>query len=1000
MKNIKTIRLSHGMAFFTISSLIFMMMISAGCKKEVSFNGYKLIEQRFVQEVNADCYYLEHIKSGARVIKIAAKDPNKTFCIAFKTFPESDNGAPHILEHSVLNGSQNFPVKSPFDVLNKGSLSTFMNAFTSKDFTMFPVASMNDKDYYNLMHVYLDAVFNPLFKKDERIMKQEGWHYELTSKDDPVVLKGVVYNEMKGAYSSPNRELSYHVYKNLFPDNAYGFESGGYPAAIPTLTQEDFIRYYQKHYHPENSYIFLYGDADLGKELEFIDKEYLSKYQKESQIASIEDQKPFTRMKDLHDYYPVIEGAPTANQTYLSINWVAGHNADRELTMSLDLLCEVLVNQESAPLRLALQKAGIGQDVSASTDNYKQNVVRIIVQNANASDKDQFIKIVNNTLSDEIKKGLDKKEVEGVLNRMEFQLREGNDAQKGMTAIFQSQPGFFFANDPFMGLEYEQPLANLKKSINEGYLEKTIKKYLLENPHALLFTLEPRPGLDKERNDEVLKELKEYKAKLAKPAIETLVKETQELIQYQQREDTPEALATIPMLELKDIDSKAKWYPIEEKKVEGAPVLAYEQFSNDVVYVNFYFDLRVLPERLVPYASLLSNVIGLMNTEKYSYGELNQELNIHTGGFYTNLNSYLENQDDNYLLPKFQVTTKSLNGKVKKLFELTEEILNKTNYGDTGRLKTILTRHQAQLEASIKNRGNKYASTRLSSYFNKQGLFNEITGGLEYYWFLSDLVRDFEKDPIVVTKNLRDVASMLFTKGNLICSVTCSEKDMDGYSKGLEGFLKTLPTTVSSYQQWSFKPEKKNEGIQTASKVQYVIEGNNFKTLGYKWDGKMRVLDQILSTDWLQTRIRVIGGAYGGYSSISPNGLITLNSYRDPNLTETLENYKETPEYLSKFEADTKAMTRYIIGTIATIDQPMTSSQQGDLAVNFYFSKRTKEDLQRDRDSVLSTKPQDIRGYAKMMQDVVNQNTFCVYGNEAKLKSESKVFGSLIRVEK
>jgi presequence protease len=1000
MKNIKKVPFLPIKAINVIYLLIIMVVISAGCKEQRSYQGYKLIEKRFVREVNAECYFLEHMKSGAQIIKIAAKDPNKTFCIAFKTIPESDNGAPHILEHSVLNGSKNFPVKSPFDVLSKGSLNTFMNAFTSKDFTMFPVASMNDKDYFNLIHVYLDAVFNPMFRTDDRILKQEGWHYELEDKDGPVVYKGVVYNEMKGAFSSPNRELAYLTYKNLFPDNGYGYESGGYPPAIPSLTQEAFKKYYERYYHPDNSYIFLYGDADLGKELDFIDKEYLSKYQKNNQKATIEDQKPFIAMKDITGYYPVMEGAPTQDQTYLSLNWVAGKCTDRELTMSLDILCEVLVNQESAPVRLALQKAGIGQDVSASTDNFKQNVVRIIVQNANAKDKDRFLQIVKETLQDEARKGIDRKEIEGVLNRLEFQLREGNDAQKGMTAVFQSQPGFFFANDPFMGMEYEKPLADLKKAIDTKSLEATIRKYLLNNPHALLLTLEPKPGLDKERNDETTKELKEYKAKLDLNAVASLVKETQDLILYQKREDTPAALATIPMLDLKDIEPKATWYPIEEKKVDGVPVLLYDQFSNDVVYVNFFFDLRVLPEKMIPYASLLSNVIGLLSTEKYPYGELNQQLNIHTGGFYTNLNSFLEHQDDNTMLPKFQVTTKALNNKLDKLFELSAEILTKTNYTDTSRLKTILTRHQSQLEASIKNRGNKYASMRLSSYFNNQGMFNELTSGLDYYWFITDLVRNFDKDPNVVTTNLKNVAALLFTKENLVNSVTCSKKDMDAFTDGFASLIKSLPAGTKSSQEWSFNLSKLNEGIQTASKVQYVIEGYNFKKLGYKWDGKMRVLDQILSTDWLQSRIRVIGGAYGGYSSISPTGFISFNSYRDPNLKETLENYQGTVNYLTKFNADAKEMTRYIIGTIASLDQPMTNSQKGDLAVNLYFSKRTQDDLQRDRNSVLSTKPEDIRGYSKMIQDVLSQNAFCVYGNEAKIKSEKNLFSNLIRIEK
>ena len=977
-----------------------MVLFSSGSTEMPSFPGYKLIERRFVKEVNSDCFYLEHIQSGARVIKIAANDANKTFCIAFKTIPESDNGAPHILEHSVLNGSQNFPVKSPFDVLSKGSLNSFMNAFTSKDFTMFPVASMNDKDYFNLMHVYLDAVFNPIFRTDARVLRQEGWHHELPDKDSPVGYKGVVYNEMKGAFSSPNRELAYQAYKHLFPDNEYGYESGGYPTAIPSLTQEDFIRFYQRYYHPENSYVFLYGDADPAKELEFIDKYYLSKYQKNNHVIDIADQEPFAAMKDLTYNYPVMEGASIDNQAFLSLNWVAGHSTDRELTMSLDLLCEVLFNQESAPVRLALQEAGIGQDVSANTDNFKQNVIRVIVQNANANDKERFYQVVIETLRDVVKHGHNQKELEGVLNRMEFQFREGNDAQKGMTAIFQSQPGFFFANDPFLGLEYEKPLANIKKAIAEKSLESIIQTCFLENTHALLLTLEPKQGLDKERNEETIQELKKFKASLDTHSIESLVRETHELIEYQKRQDSPEALATIPMLDLKDIEPRAPWYQVEEKQVEDVPVLYFDQFSNDVVYVNLYFDLRVLPESLIPYASLLSNVIGLLDTSNYSFGELNQELNIHTGGFYSNLGSFLENQDDNNLIPKFQITAKSMNSKLPKLFDLTGEILNHTIYSDSDRLKTLLMRHESQLEASIKNRGNKYASTRLSSYFNNQGMFNEMTGGLEYYWFINDLVLNFEQNHQAIIAGLQDVAASLFSQANMVCAVTCSKNDIDAFSEGMSGFLKVFPAGVKELRQWSFNFARKNEGIQTESKVQYVIEGYNFKKLGYKWDGRMRVLDQVLSTDWLQSRIRVIGGAYGGYSSINSNGFITFNSYRDPNLRETLDNYQKTVDYLVNFEADDLSMARYIIGTIASIDQPMTTSQKGDLAVTLYFSKRRQEDLQHDRNSILTTRPEDIRGFAKMIRDVLAQHAFCVYGNEAKIRSEEKLFGSLIKIGK
>ena len=987
------------MAFSLFVCVILSALILTGCKKH-DMHGFKLIEKRFVKELNANCYLYQHEKSGARLLKIASDDPNKTFGIAFKTFPDSDAGTPHIMEHSVLNGSKNFPVKSPFDVLSKGSLNTFINAFTGKDMTMYPVASMNDKDYFNLMHVYLDAVFNPLIYDDPRILKQEGWHYELTEKGEPVVFKGVVYNEMKGSFSSPTRVLNYEIYKNLMPDNPYGFESGGYPPAIPSLTHEAFLNYHKRYYHPDNSYIVLYGDADLEKELAFIDSAYLVNYDKGTDPVTITDQAPFTSMKEVTAYYPVLEGDKTEDQTYLTYSFVAGHNTDQKLAWGLDILCDVLVNQESAPIRLALQEAEIGQDVSASCDSYNQNVVRIIVTNANPGDTEKFMEIVEKMLQKVAEEGVDKEEVEGVLNRIEFYLREGDNAQKGLTYGFQSLSGWFFADDPFLTLEWEKPLAALKRGIRKNYLESVITDYFLNNPHSLELTLEPKPGMEKESMAEATEALKAYKETLSAEEIDQLITETNELIAYQEREDTPEALASIPLLDISDINPKAEWFGVEETNVEGVPVMHCDQFTNNVIYMNLMFDLRALPQKMIPYASLLSNVLSLLNTESYTYGDLNKALNINTGMFNVSLPSYLENQDDNNLIPKFEVSSKAMGDKVDKMFELTGEVLNKTLFCDTERLKTVIDKHQAQLDANVKQNGYGFASRRQASYVSNRGMFREETGGLDYYWFVTELAKKFDENPQKVCERLAKVATILFNKQNLIVTTTCDKAQMPLFADGLTAFISALPDEQVTMHEWKLDPVKKNEGLLTPSKVQYVVEGADFKDLGYSWDGKMRVLNQILSTDYLQTKIRVMGGAYGGWSVITPYGMTTFNSYRDPNLKETLDNYSGIPDYLTSFEADTNTMTRYIIGTIAGLDTPLTPSQKGERAVSYYFSKISQEDLQSDRDAILSTTAGDINGYAKMMKDILDQKAYCVYGNADKIEKEKKLFENLVKLEK
>ena len=991
-----------------IFSLVFVVFVSLlwACTSQPEFevgktySGFKLIENKFVKEVNANCLYFIHEKSGARLLKIAADDANKLFDISFKTTPETDYGTPHIMEHSVLNGSVNFPVKSPFDVLSKGSLNTFLNAMTGSDFTTYPVASMNEKDYFNLMHVYLDAVFNPLLHTDPRILKQEGWHYELDDINGEIVYKGVVYNEMKGSFSSPTRELNYQINKLLFPDNTYGVSSGGYPSAIPGLTDEYFRNFHKTFYHPSNSFVLLYGNADLNKELLFIDTEYLSKYEKSDKVIEIPIQKPFEAKLIAEKSYAVPEGSETKDNTFLSLSFVTGLNTDQELVMALDILKEALVNHESAPIRLAIQEAGIGKDIRASIDDIQQNVFQITVQNANADDKDKFNEIVYSTLQKVSEEGIDKTMIEGIVNRMEFNLREGNTSQKGMMYLMRSYKGLFFANDPFLGLEFEAPLSKVKAGIETGLLESIIKEQLISNPHALLMVLKPQPGLEKEIAAKAQKELAEYKAGLSKEDLAKLVEETKALKEYQQQEDSPEALATIPMLALSDINPEVEWYDLEEKSISNIPVLYHEDFTNNILYANIYFDVRALPQELVPYASLLAELIGTLNTENYTFGELDNALNIHTGGFYTYINTYLENNSDDKLVPRFVVSSKATVEKSNKLFELASEILNKTNYNDISRLKDVLTRHQARVESRVKNNGLGYAMTRLSSYYLNEGMFNELTDGLDYYRFITDLTTNFETKNKEISENLVKTASILFNQKNMIASITCSNENYPSYSDGFQILTSSLPEGNGQINDWKFDLNKKNEGLMSASKVQYVLKGFDYKKLGYNWSGKMLVLNQVLSTDYLHTQIRVIGGAYGGFSDFSASGNACFASYRDPNLKETIENYDASPKFLETFVANEKEMTRFIIGTIANIDEPTTASQRGSIAVKNYFNKKTIEDLKVERSAILATTSEDIKSMSKMIQDILSQNAICVYGNDEKIKENKDLFENTFNVTK
>ncbi|MCP4220975.1 MAG: peptidase [bacterium] len=965
-----------------------------------TYQGFKLEKRKYIKEMNAEGLLFVHGKTGARLMKIPADDDNKTFIISFKTPPENDSGIPHILEHSVLNGSKKFPAKRPFATLKKGSLHTFLNAFTAKDCTMYPIAGKNTTDYFNLMNIYLDAVLFPMLYKEENIFKQEGWHYELDDKGDPVIYKGVVYNEMKGAFSAPGEQLSYHLYRNLFPDNAYGYASGGYPEAIPQLTYEAFKSYHKRYYHPSNSYIYMYGTADLLRELEVVDH-YLAQFDKIEVDSDIPLQESFDKMREVCAEYAVPADSETDENTYLSLAFVAGGGTDKALTMSLDALGRLLISLPSAPLRRALVEAKIGKDIYGGNTRYKQNVFRINVPNAEARQKDDFKKIVMDTLKKVVKEGLDKKMVEGVINRLEFRLREDEIGSypKAFLDNYNALNSWMFDGDPFPALEFEKPLEELKTALTTDYLEKIIQKYLLDNPHSLLVTLEPKKGLREQKDKAVALHLENFKASLAPDGIEQIVRDTKTLKEYQEEPDTPEALDTIPLLSLEDINPKAERLEVVEKEEAGVNVVWYPVFTNHVIYQRLYFDASVVPMELLPYASLLADVLGEMNTENYSYGDMDTRLNIHTGGFSSYLTVFREHADVRNIKPKFVLNVKSMAPEYHNLVQLEAELIKNSIYSDKERLKELITKLNSRMEAYVKSNGYDVAYDRMLSYLSPYGKYNEITGGLEFYRFISRIAGDFDKQADQVILNLKKVASLVFNKKNLTVGLVCSEDDYAVFREHLPSLSPFLGTREKEPREYAFDFGNCNEGLPAASEVQYVIKGFNFKDLGYTYSGKMAVLRQVLSREYLFNALRVVGGAYGGFAGISRDGTLTFNSYRDPNLMETYENFHKAASFLEDFEADEREMTRYIIGTIAALDRvALVPYQKGVLAMRRYFEKTTHDIVQRERTEILSTTAEDIRGFRKMIADVMQKGLHCTYGNEKTLEDNKELFNELIKV--
>lgn len=959
---------------------------------------YELVEEKDLKDLNSKGYLLRHKKSGARISAVSNDDENKVFYIGFRTPPADSTGVAHIVEHTVLCGSEKFPAKDPFVELVKGSLNTFLNAMTYPDKTVYPVASCNEKDFQNLMDVYMDAVLHPNIYKREEIFKQEGWHYELEEKDAPVTINGVVYNEMKGAFSSPEGVLEREILNSLYPDNAYGNESGGDPQFIPDLTYEDYLDFHSRYYHPCNSYIYLYGNMDIEEKLEWLDKEYLSKYDKISIDSTIKRQKKFDVPAYVSKHYPVASNESLEDNTYLSYNMSIGTSTDRKLYQAFEILDYALLNAPAAPLKKALIDAGIGKDIMGSFDNgVYQPMFSIIAKNANIRDKERFLEIIKSVLKEQAQGGLNKKSVLAGINSSEFRYRESDFGSypKGLIYGLQMFDSWLYDDSiPFMHLEAGEIFGFLREQAETDYFEKLIQDYMLDNTHVSVVVIEPERGLNAKNEEKLTEKLKAYKDSLSEEEITKLIRETKHLKAYQEEPSSREDIEKIPMLKREDMKKEAMPFANEQRSCEGLPVLFHNIFSNGILYLNLLFDIRFVSQEDLPYLGILKAVLGYMDTKRYSYGDLADEINLETGGMSGSVSVYPSVADDTAYEAKFEVRTKMLYDKLPKALELLEEILCHTKISDEKRLLEILSEIKSRLKMSLSSAGNSVSAIRAMSYFSETSLYSDMTMGIDFYRVVAMYEEHFQEKKEELISKLKELAGCVFTREGLLVSVTCDE---EGYGK-LSGSLKKLKETLplgegtAKKERALLRCEKKNEGFMDASKVQYVSRAGDFKKAGFSYTGALKILKVILSYDYLWNNIRVKGGAYGCGSGFARNGNVYFSSYRDPNLKNTNEVYDRIPAYIRSFSADEREMTKYIIGTISGMDTPLNPNAKGERSTLAYLSHITFEDIQRERDEVISAEEEDIRKLADLVEAVLSQENICVIGNEEKIKEEQELF--------
>lgn len=957
---------------------------------------YEILDEHRVEDVQSDGFILRHKKSGARIAILSNNDDNKVFYIGFRTPPEDETGVPHIIEHTTLCGSKKFPVKDPFIELAKGSLNTFLNAMTYPDKTVYPVASCNDQDFKNLMDVYLDAVFNPNITKYEEIFKQEGWHYELTGKDDELKINGVVYNEMKGAYSSPDEVLSSQIYRSLFPDNTYSKDSGGNPEYIPKLTYEAYLDFYHKYYHPSNSYIYLYGDMDVVERLEWLDKEYLSLYDYKKVNSEINKQPAFDEIKNVEAQYSITMDDTQENKTYLSYNRVVGDTLDEMLYQAFDVLDYALVSSPGAPVKQALIDAGIGDDVYGSYDaGILQPVFSFVAKNANASQADEFESIIENTLKEVVKTGINKEALLAGINSSEFKFREADFGQfpKGLLFGLNCLDSWLFDDmKPFIHLECLGTFAKLRKAVDTDYFEKLIQEYLLDNTHGSSVTVKPKRGLGNEREEALAKELSDYKASLSDEEIKKLIEDTEHLKKYQEEPSSDEDLRKLPMLTRADMKKNAMPFSNIEDELLDVKVVRHDIESNGIDYISFLFDAGDFAQSELGYLGFFTNALGLVSTEKYSYTDLANATNIYTGGISTGTASHPDIKDRNNFVFKFEVKLKVLEKNLDKALELMEQMLLRSDFTDTKRLGELVAQIKARLQANLSSSGHLVAAMRSMSSFSRYALYQDELKGVAFYRSICRIEKELLESPKSVSDKLAAIAKKLFARNRMLISFTGNNKAYGNAKPSLEkviaGFNKM--SVVGNQAEVHFNTAK--EAFIDASQIQYVAKTGDFICEGYEYTGALRLLRIILSYDYLWINVRVKGGAYGCMNTFLRSGESYFVSYRDPNLSDTLDVYDRIPEYIKSFSPDERDMTKYIIGTFSALDTPMNPEAKGSRSLSAYLEGITYEQIQKERNEILNAQPEDIRRLADLVEAVLKKDSICVIGNENMIKESAGLF--------
>ena len=968
----------------------------------VSTYGFDLVRDEQIDELKTRSRLYRHVKTGAEVLSLENDDENKVFGISFRTPPADSTGIAHILEHAVLGGSQKYPLKEPFVQLLKGSLHTFLNAFTSPDKTTYPVASTNLQDFYNLVEVYLDAVFHPLITPHH--LGQEGWHYELEAPDAPLTYRGVVFNEMKGVYSSPDSILGRAASQGLFPDNAYGLDSGGDPTVIPQLTYEQFVAFHKAYYNPSNAQIFFYGDDDPEQRLRIL-AEVLDAFDANPVDAVVPLHAPFAGPRQLRVTFGADGESDLARKSMVDVNWALPEVTDPSLRMALSVLGYAVIGTQASPLRKALVDSGLGEDVSGGLSGYvRQPTFSVTMKGITGSDAPKVEALIVETLEQLAADGIDPDMIEAALNSIEFSLRENNTGSfpRGLSLYMRALQNWNYRRDPLQPLRYELPLAVVKRRLAEdpGFLGRLIRTYLLDNTHRLTVVAEPDPAHNDRLAAEEREKLDAAKAAMTPEEIQAIIANTAALKARQQRADTAEDLARLPSLKLADLDRTNKTIPIAVSDMADGTLLYHDLFTNGILYMNLGFNLGAVPQELLPYVPFFGRALQEMGTTGEDYVKFSQRIDRKTGGVWNS--TYLsEVRGQEGPAARFFVSSKATVAQVPDLLDILHDMLLTVKLDDRDRFRQIVLKSKARREASLVPSGHAYVRDRLRAGLTTAGWADEQMDGIEGLFFVRRLAEQVEQDWPAVLAKLDAVRQALVSRAGMIVNVTLDADNWAAVEPQVAAFLQSLPAAANGSVTWTPALSAVNEGLAIPAQVNYVGKGASLYPLGYTYHGSIHVINNFVRTGWLWDKVRAEGGAYGAFVSFGKqSGVYSYISYRDPNLENTLKVYDQTADLLRAIDLSDDELAKNIIGAIGDVDSYQLPDAKGYTSMVRYLVGETDESRQQMRDEILSTTVADFRKFGDVLAALNAQARVVVLGSAGALNGANEQNGRQLKITK